>query len=119
MVQEQRKMAEQGGVVLEGRDIGTVVLPLAELKIFMVASVEERAKRRKKELELSGIEADTMALMKEIEARDTMDSTREVSPLRKAKDAIELDTTYMTIEEQVEFIVTRARRIIRQEEVLQ
>jgi cytidylate kinase len=118
MVQEQRKMAGQGGVVLEGRDIGTVVLPSAELKVFMVASVEERANRRRNELVLNGIETDAKELIKEIESRDRKDSTREVSPLVKAPDAIELDTTHLTIEEQVDFIVTRARKIIQQEKVL-
>jgi CMP/dCMP kinase len=113
MVQAQRGMAAQGGVVLEGRDIGTVVLPKAELKIFMIASVEERARRRKKDLVLVGIEADEADLIKEIDARDRKDSTRETSPLRKAADAIELDTSNMTIDEQVQFILERAQQIIR------
>ncbi len=114
MVQEQQKMAASGGVVLEGRDIGTVVLPKAELKIFMVASVEERARRRKGELSLVGIEANQDDLIKEIEMRDQKDSTRAVSPLRKAPDAIELDTSHLTIEEQVDFILERAKEIIRE-----
>ena len=114
MVSVQQKMAEDGGVVLEGRDIGTVVLPQAELKIFMVAGVEERARRRKKDLALSGVDAEEKDLIKEIEARDLKDSTREESPLRKAKDAIELDTSNLTIEEQVDFIVERANKIIHQ-----
>ena len=114
MVQEQQKMAASGGVVLEGRDIGTVVLPKAELKIFMVASVEERARRRKGELTLVGIEANQDDLIKEIEMRDQKDSTRAVSPLRKAPDAIELDTSHLTIEEQVDFILERAKEIIRE-----
>jgi cytidylate kinase len=116
MVQEQKKMASIGGVVLEGRDIGTVVLPKAELKIFMVASVEERARRRKKDLALVGIEAHQDDLVKEIDARDKKDSTRETSPLRKASDAIELDTSNLTIEEQVDFILERAKDIIRKKE---
>jgi CMP/dCMP kinase len=115
MVREQQNIAESGGVVLEGRDIGTVVLPGAELKIFMIATVEERARRRKKELALSGIEAEELDLLKEIELRDQKDSTRETSPLVKAKDAIELDTSHLTIEEQVDFIVDRAKIIINQE----
>jgi len=116
MVQEQKKMAASGGVVLEGRDIGTVVLPKAELKIFMIASVEERARRRKKDLALVGIETHQDDLVKEIDARDKKDSTRETSPLRKASDAIELDTSNLTIEEQVDFILERAKDIIRKKE---
>lgn len=118
MVQEQQQIAASGGVVLEGRDIGTVVLPKAELKIFMVASVEERARRRKKDLAQVGIEAHQDDLIKEIAARDQKDSTREVSPLRKAPDAIELDTSHLTIEEQVDFILKRAKEIIREKEIL-
>ena len=117
MVREQRKIAVDGGVVLEGRDIGTVVLPDAELKIFMVASVEERARRRKKELALNGIEASEEELMREIEIRDQKDSTRAASPLKKAPDACVLDTSDLTIEEQVDFIVERALKIIEQEQV--
>jgi CMP/dCMP kinase len=113
MVREQQRMAAQGGVVLEGRDIGTVVLPSAELKIFMIASVEERVKRRKKDLAFSGITADEEELSREIEARDRKDSTREISPLRKAEDAIELDTSHLTIEEQVDFIIARAQKLIQ------
>jgi cytidylate kinase len=109
MVREQRKLAEGGGVVLEGRDIGTVVLPDADLKIFMVANVAERAKRRKKDLAEVGIDVDEETLVEEINSRDTQDATREVSPLRKAKDAIELDTSSMTIDDQVQFIVNKAR----------
>jgi len=116
MVKAQQKMAASGGVVLEGRDIGTVVLPKSELKIFLVASVEERARRRKKDLALVGIEANQDDLVKEIDARDKKDSTREASPLRKAADAIELDTSNLTIEEQVEFILERAKEIIRKKE---
>jgi cytidylate kinase len=116
MVRAQRTMAANGGVVLEGRDIGTVVLPEAELKIFMIASVGERARRRKKDLALVGIEADQEDLVKEIEARDQKDSTREASPLRKAPDALELDTSHLTIEEQVSFILKRATEIIQENE---
>ena len=118
MVKAQQKMAANGGVVLEGRDIGTVVLPKAELKIFMIASVEERARRRKKDLALVGVEADEKDLIKEIEVRDRKDSTREASPLRKATDAIELDTSCLTIEEQVDFILKRANEIILKKEKL-
>ncbi|RPI04735.1 MAG: (d)CMP kinase, partial [Ignavibacteriae bacterium] len=113
MVRAQQQLAASGGVVLEGRDIGTVVLPHAELKIFMIASVAERALRRKKDLAMVGIEADENDLVKEIEARDQKDSTREASPLRKAADAIELDNSNLTIDEQVNFILERAKEIIQ------
>ncbi len=109
MVREQRKLAEGGGVVLEGRDIGTVVLPEADLKIFMVANVSERAKRRRKDLAEVGIDVDHETLIEEINSRDRQDATREVSPLRKANDAIELDTSSMTVDDQVQFIVNKAK----------
>lgn len=115
MVREQRRMAEAGGVVLEGRDIGTVVLPNADLKIFMTADVAERARRRKKELEDAGVRVDEEALRVEIEERDKKDSTRETSPLRKAPDAIVLDSSRLTVEQQVEFIVQRAKEIIERD----
>jgi cytidylate kinase len=112
LVREQRKLATEGGIVLEGRDVGTVVLPKADLKIFMVAAVSERARRRKKELLTAGIEVEDVEILKEIEERDRKDSTREVSPLKMAPDAIKLDTSNLTIEEQVAFIVDRARKVI-------
>lgn len=95
----QHQLAEEGGIVMDGRDIGTAVLPHAELKIFLLASVEERAERRYKENRRKGFEEDIEQLKKEIEARDHLDYTREHSPLKKADDAIELDTTSMSIEE--------------------
>ncbi len=113
LVREQRRISAGGGVVLEGRDIGTVVLPYAELKIFMIADVDERAQRRKKQLALAGIVADEKILVKDIEERDKKDSTRQMSPLQKASDAIELDTSNLTIEEQVDFIVAKAQIIIK------
>jgi cytidylate kinase len=112
MVREQQMMAAEGGVVLDGRDIGTVVLPNADLKIFMIANVEERARRRKQDLAKQGVDADEADLVHEIETRDKKDSTRAASPLKKARDAVELDTSNLSIDEQVEFIVTRAKKII-------
>ncbi len=112
LVREQRRIAEGGGVVLEGRDIGTVVLPLADLKIFMAARVSERVSRRKKELEAAGASVDSAKLEAEILERDRLDSTRAASPLRKAPEAIEVDTSSMTIEEEVQFVVDRAKEII-------
>ncbi len=112
LVREQRRLGKDGGVVLEGRDIGTVVFPDADLKIFMVASLEARALRRQRELAAKGISTDLEALMREIRERDEKDSSREESPLRKADDAIVLDTTALTIEEQVEFVVQKAQERI-------
>lgn len=112
LVREQRRIARGGSVVLEGRDIGTVVLPDADLKIYMIARVDERVRRRKKELEAAGVMIDTAVLTKDILERDRLDSTREVSPLRKPPDSIELDTSAMTIQEQVEFVVDKAKELI-------
>lgn len=104
MVALQQAIGEAGGVVMDGRDIGTAVLPKAEVKIFLVASVEERAERRYKENQSKGITTDFDTLKAEIERRDYLDSTREVSPLVQAKDAVRIDTTGMTIEKVVEAI---------------
>ena len=112
LVREQRKLAAEGGVVLEGRDIGTVVLPNAELKIYMVAEVSERARRRKRDLQNAGIVASELDVEKELLERDRKDSTRKASPLRKADDAVLLDTSNMTIERQVDFIVKRAEKVV-------
>ncbi|GLO66458.1 MULTISPECIES: (d)CMP kinase [Oceanobacillus] len=99
MVSRQQKLANNRSVVMDGRDIGTHVLPDAEVKIFLVASVEERAKRRHEENIKKGIPSDIQSLKKEISDRDQIDSNREVSPLIKAKDAIEVDTTSLSITE--------------------
>ena len=105
MVQEQRKIAGQGGIVMDGRDIGTTVLPNAPVKIFLVASAYERARRRFEENKAKGIATSTLEeLQKAIELRDQKDSTRKVSPLTKASDAIEIDSTHLTINEGVDEI---------------
>ncbi|WP_321384168.1 (d)CMP kinase [uncultured Enterococcus sp.] len=104
LVELQQTIGKKGGIVMDGRDIGTTVLPDAEVKIFLVASVEERAERRYKENISKGIETDFETLKKEIERRDHIDSTREVSPLVQAADAVRIDTTGMTISEVVEAI---------------
>jgi len=117
MVLEQRKMAEGQGIVLEGRDIGTVVFPKAHLKIFMVANLEARARRRQNELKAKGINANTKSLLKEIQERDALDTTRDESPLKRAADAIELDNSNLTINEQVEFVLKKAKRLLEQNEV--
>jgi len=109
LVAMQQRMAVAGGVVMEGRDIGTVVLPDAELKIFLSGSVEERAKRRFLELQNKGESPVMSDVIEELRARDTQDSTRADSPLEKADDAVEIDTTDMTIEQVVKEIVRLAR----------
>lgn len=105
MVARQRALAKNGGVVMDGRDIGTYVLPDAEVKIFLKASVEERAKRRHAENIARGFPSDLETLKKEIARRDRIDSEREVAPLKKAEDAIEIDTTSLSIEEVVDRIM--------------
>lgn len=112
MVTLQRKMGESGSVVLEGRDIGTVVFPHADLKIYMIASIETRAQRRIKDLEAKGHIVDIEELKAEIRRRDEQDSQRENSPLKKAVDAYLLDTTHLTIEQQAATIVEKAREIM-------
>jgi cytidylate kinase len=112
MVDMQRRLAASGGAVLEGRDIGTVVLPEADLKVYMVANVTARAQRRRRDLAEAGIEADEASLVHDIEERDRKDSTRAASPLRKATDAMEVDTSDLTIDEQVQVIVQRVRKIM-------
>jgi len=105
MVRRQQALAEKGGVVMDGRDIGTHVLPNAEVKIFMLASVQERAERRHLENAKKGFASSLEQLKKEIAKRDKLDSEREVSPLKKADDALELDTTSLSIEEVVQKIM--------------
>lgn len=104
LVKRQQEIAAHGGVVMDGRDIGTAVLPTAEVKIFLIASVEERAERRYKENLSKGIPASLEVLKQEITDRDYKDSHRAVSPLTQAKDAIRVDTTSLSIEEVVEKI---------------
>ena len=109
MVRLQRRLSESGGVVLEGRDIGSVVLPGAHVKVFLNASAEERARRRLKELEAKGIEKTLAEIQADIERRDLLDSTRELSPLKVPVGAHIVDTTNLTIEEQVGKVVDIAR----------
>lgn len=109
LVKRQQEIAAHGGVVMDGRDIGTAVLPTAEVKIFLIASVEERAERRYKENLSKGIPASLEVLKQEIADRDYKDSHREVSPLRQAEDAICLDTTSLSIEQ----VVGKIRELIQ------
>ncbi len=112
MVAEQQRIAKNGGIIMDGRDIGTVVLPKADLKIFLVASVDERAERRYKENLSKGIPTDLERLKIEISERDRKDSTRPISPLKQAEDAILLDSTGKTINEIVQFIEDKAKELM-------
>lgn len=105
MVELQRNIAKDTSVIMDGRDIATHVLPNADIKIFLTASVEERAKRRFNELSEKGTECNYDKIKKEIEERDNNDSCREFSPLRKGEDAIEVDTTGLSIDEVVKIII--------------
>ncbi len=105
MVELQRKLGKAGGIVAEGRDIGTVVFPNADVKIFLIASPEARAERRLKDLTAQGIQVSVDEVLADIQRRDELDSNRAISPLKKAEDAIELDTSTLTIPRQVEAIL--------------
>ncbi|WP_417891465.1 (d)CMP kinase [Bacillus alkalicola] len=106
MVYKQQQLASGGGTVMDGRDIGTAVLPDAELKLFLNASVDERARRRHEEMISKGFDSNIDVLKEEIRKRDQMDSEREVAPLKKADDAIEIDSTSMSINEVVVLILS-------------
>ena len=113
LVDLQRSIGSGKNAVVDGRDIGTVVFPDAELKFFMTASIEERARRRYNELKAKGLEADLEAIQKDIAERDLADRSRPVGALKKADDAIEIDTTAMTIEEQINFILEQCRPLMK------
>ena len=112
LVKEQQKMGLAKGIVMDGRDIGTVVFPQAELKIFVTASAEVRAQRRYDELMAKGMPADFEDILKNVQERDYMDSHRAVSPLRKADDAIELDNSHMTIAEQKAWLMEKFKAAV-------
>ena len=111
MVAQQQQMGQGGGIVMDGRDIGTVVFPHAELKIFVTASAEVRAQRRYDELKAKGMEADYDDILKNVQERDYIDSHRAVSPLRQAADAILLDNSHMTIAEQQQWLLERFHEV--------
>tara|TARA_B100000579_G_scaffold383583_1_gene353491 strand:+ start:142 stop:810 length:669 start_codon:yes stop_codon:yes gene_type:complete len=111
LVENQRKIAKNNDCVVEGRDIGTIVFPQAEVKVFLIADVRIRAERRQLELSKMGEEKSLDILIKEIEKRDNFDSNRDNSPLRKASNAIELDTTNLTINAQVDYIINKVKLI--------
>jgi cytidylate kinase len=109
LVTQQQKMARQGGVVMDGRDIGTVVLPEAELKVYLTASVAVRGKRRWLELQAKGVQVELAELTSQIERRDYIDSNREADPLRQAPDALLLDTSDLSIDEVVDHLTELAK----------
>ena len=114
MVAQQQRMGAEGGIVMDGRDIGTVVFPHAELKVFVTASAEVRAQRRYDELKGKGMEADFDEILKNVQERDYIDSHREVSPLRQADDAILLDNSNMTIPEQKAWLLQRFEEVTKE-----
>ena len=107
LVEQQQAMGKEKGIVMDGRDIGTVVFPKAELKIFVTASAEIRAQRRYKELQAKGMPADFNDILKNVEERDYIDSHRATSPLRQADDALVLDNSHLTIEEQKKWLMEK------------
>lgn len=113
LVAQQQKMGKDKGIVMDGRDIGTVVFPNAELKIFVTASPEVRAQRRYDELMEKGMEADYNEILENVKRRDYIDSHRDVSPLRKADDAIELDNSNISIEEQKQWLINQYKRVCK------
>lgn len=115
LVRQQREMARGKGVVMDGRDIGTVVFPDADLKVFMSAGLQVRAERRLKELHEKDISADLELIVNNLQKRDRIDSTRKDSPLMKAEGALEVDTSNLLFEEQVEIILKEAKKIIGNE----
>ncbi len=112
MVAQQQRMGKKRGVVMDGRDIGTTVFPDAEVKVFMTAEVEVRARRRQIELRDKGQEVPLDEIIANLTKRDRIDSTRAESPLRQAADAVVLDTTHITIEEQVDFVLDQAIKMM-------
>ncbi len=112
MVDLQRKMGEKGGIVMDGRDIGTVVFPQADLKIFMTADIDIRAQRRQLELEGKGIRESFEDIKQNLLERDKLDSTREDSPLIKAKEAVEIDTSHLSFDDQLQKIINLAEKLI-------
>ena len=116
MVAQQQAMGQEGGIVMDGRDIGTTVFPNAELKVFVTATAEVRAQRRFKELQEKGMPADFDDILKNVIERDYQDSHREVSPLRQAEDALLLDNSNLTIPEQNEWLYAQYERVVNETE---
>ena len=114
LVAQQQAMGSEGGIVMDGRDIATTVFPNAELKVFVTASAEVRARRRYDELQQKGMPADYDDILRNVQERDYIDSHREVSPLRRADDALLLDNSQMTIDEQDQWLLDRYHEVIAQ-----
>ncbi len=114
LVAQQQRMGKDKAIVMDGRDIGTVVFPHAELKIFVTASAEVRAQRRYDELQQKGMPARYDDILKNVQERDYIDSHREVSPLREADDAIELDNSNLTIDEQQQWLLQQVDKVFQQ-----
>ncbi|MBC6988150.1 MULTISPECIES: (d)CMP kinase [Hymenobacter] len=112
LVRQQQRMGRKRGVVMDGRDIGTTVFPDAEVKVFMTADVLTRARRRQEELALNGESVELDDIVENLRKRDHIDSTRAESPLRRAADAVLLDTTHITIDEQVDFVLERVSAVL-------
>ena len=112
MVEQQREMGKQKGIVMDGRDIGTTVFPEAEMKVFVTASAEVRAQRRYDELAARGDNPDFNEILENVQQRDHIDQTREVSPLKRAEDALLLDNSNLTREEQMSWLIDTYNRII-------
>lgn len=105
LVEIQQRLGQTNNIIMDGRDIGTVVLPNANLKIFLIADIKERAKRRQQDKEILGHQIDIEKLIEEISRRDQLDSERKISPLRKAEDAIVVDSTHLTLQQTVKKII--------------
>lgn len=114
MVAHQRRIGEQGGVVLEGRDIGTVVFPHADIKFYVEANMQERARRRQIELKEMGIELSVEKLVRDLRQRDSVDQSREVSPLKPAEDAIRIDSTNLTIQEKTDLALSHIQKVLKE-----
>lgn len=112
MVKQQQRMGQEGGIIMDGRDIGTTVFPNAELKIFVTASAEIRAQRRYDELTAKGEACDMKEILRNVEERDYIDTHREISPLRQADDALVLDNSHMTIDEQKQWLLRAYQQAI-------
>ena len=115
LVAQQQAMGRNKGIVMDGRDIGTTVFPDAELKIFVTASPEVRAQRRYDELKGKGMDAEYDDILKNVQERDYIDTHREVSPLRKAEDAIVLDNSHLTIAEQDEWLIEHYKKAVMED----
>jgi cytidylate kinase len=116
LVKQQQEMGRNKGIVMDGRDIGTVVFPQAELKLFMTASPEVRAQRRYDELKAKGLQVSYQEILENVKERDRIDSEREISPLKQAKDALILDNSYLTRQEQLEWTLKKVKEIIGENE---